>query len=190
MSFIRRNQQPQFEQASAPVKLSQELNIRIDVAPIPLGATEDISAQKRSMQTAAVQKVRAQGKDLFLQNKTVVSNTAGNRLYQTSELYSQNLPVEELIPLLTSSDLTLRINAIREGVHAHSTCMELKSGILADLLEETADNNKEKTAKITLTNATERGEMYVSVREVKGKHYINKVDYKINAIEDDRLHIK
>lgn len=190
MSFIRRKQEPQFEEASVPVKQSQELNIRIDVAPIPLGASEDISKEKRSLQTAAVQKVRSKGKDLFLQNKTIASNEAGIRLYQTNELYSQNLAVEDLIPMLTSSDLTLRVNAIREGVHSHSTCMELKSGVLADLLEETADNNKEKTAKITLTNATERGEMFVSVKEVKGKHYINKVDYKINAIEDDRLHIK
>lgn len=190
MSFIRYQKQEQFDQPQAAVEEAQKLNIRIDVAPIPLGASMDISAEKREMQTKAVQKVRAAGKDLFLQNNTIVSHNAGDRLYQTSELYSQNLAVEDLIPMLTSSDLTLRVNAVREGVHAHSTCMELKTGVLADLLQETADSNKEKSTKLSLTNASERGEMYVTVKEVKGKHYINKVDYKINSVEDDRLHIK
>jgi len=190
MSFIRYNKQPQFDEQPQEAEAPKDLSIRIDVAPIPMGASKDVSSEKRAQQTQALEKVRQNGKDLFLQNGTVVSNTAGDRLYQTRELYSQNLAVEDLIPMLTSSNLTLRVNAVRNGVHAHTTCMELKTGILADLMQENSDNNGEKSTKLTLTNASERGEMYVSVKEVRGKHYINKVDYKINALEDDRLHVK
>lgn len=188
MSFIRYNKQPQLEE---PVTNTQhELHIRIDVAPIPQGASQDISMETRQMQTKAVEQVRQLGKDLFAPNNTVVTNTAGERLYQTRELYSQQLAVEDMIPLLTESGLTLRVNAIREGMHGHTTCMELKTGVLADLLKEAVDNNNEKTTSLTLTNSTDKGEMFVSVREIKGKHYINKVDYKVNSFEDDRLHVK
>jgi hypothetical protein len=188
MSFIRYKKQAQLEEPVA--ETPQKLHIRIDVAPIPQGASQDISMEKRQMQTNAVENVRKLGKDLFANNKTVVSNTAGDRLYQTKELYSQQLAVEDMIPLLTASDLTIRVNAIREGMHAHTTCMELKTGVLADLLNEAIDNNNEKTTNLSLTNSTDKGEMFVSVREIKGKHYINKVDYKINSFEDDRLHVK
>ena len=190
MSFIRYKKQDQFAQSKQEVTEPVKLHIRIDAAPIPLGASKDISSDHRESQTQALEKVRKLGKDLFSENDTIVSNTAGDRLYQTKELYSQNLSVEELIPLLTESDLTLRVNAVRGGVHAHSTCMELKTGVLADLLEEMSDSNREKSTKLELTNSTEKGEIYVSVKEVKGKHYINKVDYKISSVEDDRLHVK
>jgi hypothetical protein len=188
MSFIRYKKQQQFE--APKVAAPQKLNIRIDVAPIPQGASQDISMEKRQMQTNAVEKVRKLGKDLFSNNITVISNTAGDRLYQTKELYSQQLAVEDMIPLLTKSDLTLRVNAIREGTHAHTTCMELTTGVLANLLSESVDHNNEKTANLTLTASSEKGEMFISVREIKGKHYINKIDYKINSFEDDRLHVK
>jgi hypothetical protein len=188
MSFIRYKKQAQLEEPVA--ETPQKLHIRIDVAPIPQGASQDISMEKRQMQTSAVENVRKLGKDLFASNNTVVSNTAGDRLYQTKELYSQQLAVEDMIPLLTASDLTLRVNAIREGTHAHTTCMELKTGVLADLLSEAIDNNNEKTTNLSLTNSSDKGEMFVSVREIKGKHYINKVDYKINSFDDDRLHVK
>ena len=188
MSFIRFKKEPQLEETKAPQMASQDMHIRIDVAPIPIGASQDFSMEKRMHQTSALQVVRSKGKDLFAENRTVVSNTAGDRLYQTKELYSQNLAVEDLIPMLTSSDLTLRVNAIREGVNAHSTCMELKTGILADLLLEAADKNGEKSTSLCLSNE-EAGEMFVTVKQVKGKHYINKVDYRVSAFEDDRLHV-
>jgi len=187
MSFVRFKKEPQLEEKTEKKELTKDLSIKIDVTPIPVGATKDISPDKRSRQTNALEKVRTEGKDLFVENTTVVSNTAGTRLYQTKDLYGQNIAVEDLIPMLTKDDLTLRINAIRQGVHAHSSCMELKSGVLASLLETAADDNNEKTATIALTSS-EHGEMFVSVRQQKGKHYINKVDYKIPSVADDKLH--
>lgn len=190
MSFVRKNTSSQFEETEAPTVTSNELHIRIDVAPIPLGATKSSSVEERELQTNAIEKVKKMGKDLFAENKTVVSTNAGERLYQTKDLYGQNLALEDMIPELTSSNLTLRVNAIRSGVQSQATCMELKTGILADLLEETADSNHEKNTTLEIPNSQEKGTMYVSVKEIKGKHYINKVDYKVNTTEDDRLHIK
>jgi len=188
MSFVKFKKQAQIEEVNSAPPLSQNMHMRIDVAPIPIGASSDISMEKRQVQTQALQRVRTKGRDLFMENPAVVSNTAGDRLYQTKELYSQNLSVEDMIPMLTNAELTLRVNAVREGVHAHSTCMELKTGALADLLGDTADKNGEKSVSLQLPNG-EKGEMFVSIKSVKGKHYINKVDYKVSAFEDDRLHI-
>ena len=101
----------------------------------------------------------------------------------------KNLSVEKLLSQLTANDLTLRVNAIRQGTHAHATCMELKTGIMADLLKQAKDSNDEKTTTLAVENASEKGEMFVSMREIKGEHYINKVDYKVSAMEDDRLHV-
>jgi len=191
MSFIRRNTEDQFEKTETPkVATTNDLHIRIDVAPVPLGASKSKTLAEREKQSQVIENVRNQGKDLFVENKTVVSTNAGERLYQTKDLYGQNLSLEDLIPQLTASDLTLRVNAIREGTHAQSTCMELKTGVLAELLGDTADSNREKNTTLEIPNNTERGTMYVTVKEIKGKHYVNKVDYKVNSTEDDRLHLK
>lgn len=191
MSFIRRNTEDQFEKTETPmVATTNNLHIRIDVAPVPLGASKSKTLEEREKQTNAIENVRKQGKDLFVENKTVVSTNAGERLYQTKDLYGQNLSIEDLIPQLTASDLTLRVNAIREGTHAQSTCMELKTGVLAELLGDTSDSNREKNTSLEIPNNTGKGTMYVSVKEIKDRHYINKVDYKVNSTEDDRLHLK
>ena len=93
MSFIRYNKRDQLAQPKKEAVEPVKLHIRIDAAPIPLGASKDISSSKREAQTRALEKVRKLGKDLFSENETIVSNTAGDRLYQTKELYSQNLSV-------------------------------------------------------------------------------------------------
>ena len=189
MSFVRFKKQPQITEEPEAVKTPNTLHIRIDVAPVPLGASKEIPLNEREKQTDALKVLRAEGKDLFQKNKTIVSNTAGDRLYQTKDLYGQNLSVEQLIPKLTSNNLTLRVNAVREGVHSQSTCMELKPGILADLLEDTADANNEKSTKLELTNSQEKGQMFVTIKTIKGQHYINKVDYKVSSVQDDLFHV-
>ena len=86
MSFVRFKKQDQFDQPKQAVNEAVTLHIRIDAAPIPLGASLDISQEKRESQTEALETVRKLGKDLFAENETIVSNTAGDRLYQTKEL--------------------------------------------------------------------------------------------------------
>lgn len=190
MSFVRRSKVNQFAPKSAKPLKQSNLHIRIDVAPIPEGASAKRDPSAIANQLAAQEKIKSMGNDLFMPNPTIVSNTAGKKLYQTKDLYANVVSVEKLIPQLTASDLTLRINAVREGNHAHATCMELKTGYLADILQEASDANNEKTLTLSIDGHEEKGEMYVSVKEIKGQHYINKVDYGVEAHEDDKLHLK
>ena len=118
-----------------------------------------------------------------------MTTSAGKRLYQTADLYGQVLAVEDLIPQLTAADLTLRLTAERHGTHAHGTCMELKTGILADLLEDTPDAKNEKITEVSLPSSDEVGRMFVGVKMSGGKHYIQKVDYEVASAVDDQLHL-
>lgn len=187
MSFVRFKKEPQTEvKAVAP---ANKLNIRIDVAAIPVGQSKTATLEDRETQTKAIEKLTKEGKDLFRVNETVMESTAGERLYQTKELYGQVMSVEDLIPKLTSENLTLRVNAIREGEHAESTCMELKTGQLANALEAAGDKNNEKTVVLSVTNQKHKGELFVTMKQTKGKHFINKVDYKIAVQADDKLHL-
>lgn len=187
MSFVRFKKETQIEAKQATS--TNKVSIRVDVAPIPVGQSETTTLDQREAQTKAIEDLTKKGKDLFKTNETVMESTAGERLYQTKELYGQVVSVEDLIPKLTSENLTLRVNALREGDHAESTCMELKTGQLANALDAAADKNNEKTVVLSVTNQSHKGELFVSMKNTKGKHFINKVDYKIAVHADDKLHL-
>ena len=162
--------------------------MKIDVVPIPV-SSEEVDVSMKSIQNAAIKNIKQQGKDLFQSNQTIMTTSAGKRLYQTADLYGQVLAVEDLIPMLTNADLTLRLSANRQGSHAHSTCMELKTGILADLLDETPDAKSEKITEVSVPSTDEVGRMFVGVKMSGGKHYIQKVDYEVASAVDDQLHL-
>ena len=193
MSFVRFKKEDQMQEQPKPqaaVEADSGLSMRIDVVPIPTGTTGVVDMELKQKQNEVISRIQKLGKDLFAPNKTVVSQTAGNKLYQTADLFGQVLAVEDLIPMLTSADLTLRVNAIREGSHAHSTCMELKTGILADLLDESPDSKREKVTELNVSASPDKGRMFVGVKLSNGKHFIQKLDYEVNATVDDTLHLK
>ena len=192
MSFVRFKKEDQMQEQPKPqaaVEADSGLSMRIDVVPIPTGTTGVVDMELKQKQNEVISHIQKLGKDLFAPNKTVVSQTAGNKLYQTADLFGQVLAVEDLIPQLTSADLTLRVNAIREGSHAHSTCMELKTGVLADLLDESPDSKREKVTELNVSASPDKGRMFVGVKLSNGKHFIQKLDYEVNAT-DDTLHLK
>ena len=193
MSFVRFKKEDQMQEQPKPqaaVEADSGLSMRIDVVPIPTGTTGVVDMELKQKQNEVISRIQKLGKDLFAPNKTVVSQTAGNKLYQTADLFGQVLAVEDLIPMLTSADLTLRVNAIREGSHAHSTCMELKTGVLADLLDESPDSKREKVTELNVSASPDKGRMFVGVKLSNGKHFIQKLDYEVNATVDDTLHLK
>lgn len=193
MSFVQFKREAQLEEP-LPAKAAQDtrsnLSMKIDVVPIPQGATASVDLALKDKQNKAIMDIQEKGRDLFSPNQTVVSNNAGKRLYQTADLYGQTLAVEDLIPLLTESGLTLRVTAEREGLHVHHTCMELKTGVLADLLGTSPDSKREKVTELSVEANPEAGRMFVGTKLANGKHYIQKLDYELNSIEDDRLHLK
>ena len=190
MSFIKFNKQEDLpESAPAPAVKESKVAMRIDVVAIPTGSSV-VSSQKRAAQAEAIAEVKNVGKDLFSENNTVVSETGSNRLYQTADLYNPHLSLENLIPMLTANDLTLRLNALRTGISSHSTCMELTSGVLADLVEKNkVDAKGEKSMSVNIKTNKEAGTMWVGVRANKKGHFIHKLDYEVTSIKDDELHV-
>ena len=193
MSFISANAQEKLS-ASLPEQVtptaeSESISMRIDVLPIPTGITQ-VSMEKTKLQNQQIMHIRNIGKDLFQANHTLMSVNGSKRLYQTQDLYGKVLAVEDLIPMLTSADLTLRLNALRSGVHSHSTCMELKTGILADTLKKSTDAKGEKVTTVSIESAPDRGRMFVGLKYANGKHYISKVDYEVDSVVDDGFHLK
>lgn len=190
MSFIKFKKTEEIPTSTpAPTIKDSNVAMRIDVVSIPTGSSQ-VSSKKRLLQAEAIGEVRRLGKDLFSENNTIVSENGSNRLYQTADLYNANLSLENLIPMLTENDLTLRMNALRLGINAHSTCMELKSGQLADIITKTsADGKGEKSMSVNIKTNKETGTMWVGVRATKQGHFIHKLDYEISTLKDDELHV-
>lgn len=192
MSFVVLKKEPQLQEQAVVNNISDKpsgMSMKIDVVPIPV-ASNEVDVSTKSIQNKAIKQIKQQGKDLFQSNQTIMTASAGKRLYQTADLYGQVLAVEDLIPMLTGADLTLRCSAQRTGTHAHSTVMELKTGVLADLLDETPDAKNEKITELSVPSFEDNGRMFVGVKMSGGKHYIQKVDYEVSSAVDDKLHLK
>jgi hypothetical protein len=192
MSFINKSSKSSImqEETAQPLREKSRVQMKIDVVPIPTGASSVSSIEKREVQQKNIHQILTRGKDLFEENSTIISEQGSNRLYQTADLYSESLSLEELIPMLTSSDLTLKLNAVRIGRQSSSTCMELKSGVLADIIEKTSvDERNEKTCSVSLQTSKERGSMFVGIKVKGGKHFIQKLDYEIHREQDEQYHV-
>lgn len=193
MSFISTSKSSQLmnQETPRPSARVSRMQMKIDVVPIPTGATVQSSVEKRDAQQRSINQIKTVGRDLFEANPTIMSVNGSNRLYQTADLYSESLPLEELIPMLTSGDLTLRLNAVREGSHSSTTCMELKSGQLADIIQKTdLDEKNEKMCSVSIATSKEAGNMFVGVKVKGGNHFIQKLDYEVADSQDDKLHVK
>lgn len=177
------------QSSAKPVVEKSTVNMRIDVVPIPIGSSKQYSVEKREQQSKSIREIMDKGKDLFQSNTTVVSNNMGKRLYQTADLYGQTLAVEDLIPMLTNNDLTLRLNALRGGTDSHSSCMELTTGKLADALDEFADDKNEKTVEVSIKSQENLGKIYMGLKLKGDKHFIQKLDYEVASELDKTLHV-
>lgn len=192
MSFINKSSKSSImqEETAQTVRKKSRVQMKIDVVPIPTGASVAPNVEKRDAQQRSINQIMTRGQDLFEENSTIVSEQGSNRLYQTADLYSESLSLEELIPMLTKSQLTLKLNAIRSGKQSSSTCMELKSGVLADIIQKTsADERNEKTCSVSLQTSKEKGSMFVGVKMKSGKHFIQKLDYEIHREQDEQFHV-
>ena len=191
MSFINSRAKNQLmKETAGPAPKQSRVQMRIDVVPIPTGSTSVSHVERRGLQQQAINSIKTIGKDLFEANSAIVTENGSNRLYQTQDLYSESLSLEKLIPMLTSSNLTLRLNAVRSGISSDSTCMELKTGVLADLLDKAADSKREKVTELSIGASPEKGRIFVGLKLSKGKHYIQKLDYEVSSVVDDSLHLK
>lgn len=192
MSFINKSSESSImQQETAPTSVKEsKVQMKIEVVPIPTGASNLSSIEKRDVQRNHINQIMTRGKDLFEENSTILTQQGSNRLYQTADLYSESLSLEELIPMLTEADLTLKLNAIRTGRQSSSTCMELKSGQLADIIQKAEpDERNEKVCNVSIKTSKEKGSMFVGVKVKGGKHFIQKLDYEIHEEQDNQLHV-
>jgi len=52
-----------------------------------------------------------------------------------------------------------------------------------------ADERNEKTTSVNIPTSKEAGKMFVGVKTKGGNHFIQKLDYEIDAEQDDKLHV-
>lgn len=191
MSFITSKQNKVMTETATPSAKPSRVMMKIDVVPVPTGASISKTIEKRAAQERNINQIKTLGKDLFEGNNAIVKETGSSRLYQTADLYSESLSIEKLIPMLTNNELTLRLNAVRSGVHSSTTCMELKSGMLAGIVENIqTDERNEKTTSVSIPTCKEAGKMFVGVKVKGGNHFIQKLDYEISSDQDDKFHVE
>jgi hypothetical protein len=68
--------------------------------------------------------------------------------------------------------------------------MELKTGVLANLLDKAVDSKREKATELSIAASPDKGRIFVGLKLSKGKHYIQKLDYEVSSVIDDSLHLK
>ena len=100
----------------------------------PIGSS-DYNKDRVAQQASALKSLRTQGKDLFEMNETRKVQSAGTLLYQTTETYGTALSIEKMIETMSPNNLTLRVNFNRPGKHSSTTCMELSSATLSNLIQ-------------------------------------------------------
>ena len=104
-------------------------HILLEATVRPVGAN-DFKQERVSAQADALRAFRREGRDLFEMNETRKIQSAGTLLYQTTETYGTPVSIESICETMQASDLTLRVNFKRPGVHSSTTCMELSKDTL------------------------------------------------------------
>jgi|TARA_B110000977_G_scaffold190046_1_gene260347 hypothetical protein len=167
-------------------------HVLLEATVRPVG-TNDFKQERVSAQADALRAFRREGRDLFEMNETRKIQSAGTLLYQTTETYGTPVSIESMCETMQASDLTLRVNFKRPGVHSSTTCMELSAETLQKLLASDVDGNGHRTAELRIAaersaNVPRHGAIYVSISKKGTQHYLSHIDYKIMASYDAMYH--
>lgn len=167
-------------------------HIILEATVRPVGMN-NYSQDRVSEQAAGLRELRSQGKDLFEMNETRKAESNGTVLYQTTETYGTAMSIEKIVSKLKASDLTLRVNFRRPGVHSSATCMELSAETLSKLIQTGADSQGNKVAELRVkqeqsASKPSHGAMYVAVTCRGTQHFLSHIDYKILASYDAMYH--
>tara|TARA_B110000008_G_scaffold17534_1_gene16295 strand:- start:3598 stop:4182 length:585 start_codon:yes stop_codon:yes gene_type:complete len=189
LAFRSRESTPVNVEAPAPTATH---HIMLEATVRPLGSNS-YNKDNVADQGRALKELRSSGKDLFEMNETRKVQSAGTVLYQTAETYGTSLSIEKIIETLSSSDLTLRVNFHRPGIHSNTTCMELSADILQKLVQTSADAHGNKVAELRIraertAQVPKHGAVYVSITNKGSQHFLSHIDYKIMASYDAMYH--
>tara|TARA_B100000780_G_scaffold177291_1_gene124319 strand:- start:337 stop:924 length:588 start_codon:yes stop_codon:yes gene_type:complete len=175
---------------ATPTTSTHHIIIEATVKPVGLTTYNNEHVAK---QASALRELRTTGKDLFELNETRKVESGGMILYQTTEMYGTAVSIEKIIASLQKSDLTLRVNFRRPGVHSSTTCMELSSDKLKRLLKSSVDGQGHKIAELRIKQEQtavkpSHGALFVAVTCRGTQHYLSHIDYKILASYDAMYH--
>jgi len=175
---------------STPAQTSHHIMLEATVKPI---GSNDYNKDQVQAQSLALKSLRTQGKDLFETNETRKVQSAGTRLYQTTETYGTALSIEKICETIKAHDLTLRVNFNRPGKHSNNTCMELAAPTLTRLMSTAADAHGQKIAELRVkaeqtSQSPRHGAIYVAITTKGTLHYLSHIDYKIISAYDDLYH--
>jgi len=190
LSFRSSSETPSPTPAVEPKATTHHILIEATVRPV---GANDFKQERVAAQADALRAFRHEGRDIFEMNETRKIQSAGTLLYQTTETYGTPVSIESMCETMETSDLTLRANFKRPGVHSSTTCMELSKDTLQKLLESPADAHGHKTAELRIAaersaNVPRHGAMYVSISKKGTQHYLSHIDYKIMASYDAMYH--
>lgn len=190
LSFRSNTNSPTEVKTTEPAPTTHHILLEATVRPI---GVNDFNQERAKMQASSLKAFRKDGKDIFEMNETRKIASAGTLLYQTSETYGTSISIEKMIETMEHSDLTIRANFKRPGLHSNTTCMELSKNTLRSLLASSPDSHGHKTAEVRIpaeTNAKvpKHGAMYMSVSKKGTLHYLSHIDYKIMASYDAMFH--
>lgn len=158
----------------------------------PIGSS-DYNKDRVAQQASALKSLRTQGKDLFEMNETRKVQSAGTLLYQTTETYGTALSIEKMIETMSPNNLTLRVNFNRPGKHSSTTCMELSSATLTNLIQTSADAHGQKIVELRIkaeksASVPQHGALFVAIASKGTQHYLSHIDYKIRSGYDSLYH--
>jgi len=166
--------------------------VLIEAVPVPVGTNEyDPNLARR--QGRELTAFRKMAKDMMEPNDCRLVTSAGERLYQTMEKYGTGMSVEQMTQTMETEGITMRVNFRRPGVHSSTTCMELSSKHLNNLLKETQDAKNQKTLELRVkaeasVAVPRHGAMFVTVEKKGAVHMLSHIDYKIMTSYDEMFH--
>jgi len=175
---------------ATPVSSTHHIIVEATVKPV---GQNTYNKEHVSKQAAALRELRTKGKDLFELNETRNVACGVTFLYRTTERYGTAMSIENISGCLQKSDLTLRVNFRRPGVHSSATCMELSADTLERLLTSAADSQGIKAAELRVkqeqtSTKPSHGALFVAVTCRGTQHYLSHIDYKILASYDAMYH--
>jgi hypothetical protein len=184
MSFIR--QEPEIiPHGDAP-------NFFLELAPAMV-ATEVFDINTWNTQMDTISDIQGQYMDLNRLYPMIMNESQGNRLYSQNTHFQHMASAEELINIMESNDLTMRLNIKRPDGHAAThTCIELSKAALRSVIDSAPDSNALHTLQLRARKDNKaaipsNGEMFVTFKNTAQGHILQYVEYEISSHHDNLL---
>ena len=161
MSLLSRKVQQQGPQV---VKSGSFFHITPQTHPGVVSTSESLRVQQ-----TVIGNMQRECADLFSSNSAVKSNQNDQDIYHTSGLYGKSISVEELRDTMQEFDLSCAVSFSSPSANCTTLSM-------LDAKHLTKENLR---AGYVSLPAGERGNMVVSFKKHKGKHYIQSVDFHV-----------